>query len=209
MGWYITVQAICAPSAQMGNINILDQTACAGMNTAIITSYVRVHHVDRSKDGPILRQALAQRPMGSARGRNRRLNPNGGPGIVSAQTPVQSPPSQFSPSEGPGQDSNSSSLVKIEFFPRIPAGYSDASETRALNTSNDQSLPSIHEALGGLSNFAPSPIGASSFLQRAEKTASPNQATMNHASFSHPPSDKTLELVLEWMNLTREEILQS
>lgn len=171
--------------------------------------HVRVHHVDRSKDDPILRQALAQRPMGSARGRNRRLNPNGAPGIVPAQTPVQSPPGQFSPSEGPGQDSNSSSRVKIEFFPRIPAEYSDASETSSPNTSNDQSLPSIHEALRGLSNFDPSPIGASSFLQRAEKIASPNQATMSHVSFWHPPPDKTLELVLEWTNLTREEILQS
>lgn len=40
MGWYITVQVICAPSAQMGNINILVQTTSTGMNTAIITLYV-------------------------------------------------------------------------------------------------------------------------------------------------------------------------
>ncbi|KAJ6037336.1 hypothetical protein N7540_001615 [Penicillium herquei] len=36
--------------------------------------HVRVHHVDKSKDDPILRQVLAQRPVGSTRGRRRRLN---------------------------------------------------------------------------------------------------------------------------------------
>ncbi|CAG7917815.1 unnamed protein product [Penicillium olsonii] len=36
--------------------------------------HVRVHHVDKNKDDPILRQVLAQRPMGSARGRKRRMN---------------------------------------------------------------------------------------------------------------------------------------
>ncbi|KAF3393749.1 hypothetical protein F1880_004928 [Penicillium rolfsii] len=36
--------------------------------------HVRVHHVDKSKDDPILRQVLAQRPIGSARGRRRRSN---------------------------------------------------------------------------------------------------------------------------------------
>ncbi|KAJ5170888.1 uncharacterized protein N7500_003671 [Penicillium coprophilum] len=36
--------------------------------------HVRVHHVDKNKDDPILRQVLAQRPLGSARGRKRRIN---------------------------------------------------------------------------------------------------------------------------------------
>ncbi|KAJ5106171.1 hypothetical protein N7456_002846 [Penicillium angulare] len=36
--------------------------------------HVRVHHVDKNKDDPILRQVLAQRPIGSTRGRRRRLN---------------------------------------------------------------------------------------------------------------------------------------
>ncbi|KAJ5309434.1 uncharacterized protein N7443_001895 [Penicillium atrosanguineum] len=36
--------------------------------------HVRVHHVDKNKDDPILRQVLAQRPVGSSRGRRRRMN---------------------------------------------------------------------------------------------------------------------------------------
>ncbi|KAF7713504.1 Zinc finger C2H2 type domain-containing protein [Penicillium ucsense] len=36
--------------------------------------HVRVHHVDKNKDDPILRQVLAQRPIGSTRGRRRRSN---------------------------------------------------------------------------------------------------------------------------------------
>ncbi|KAE8146202.1 hypothetical protein BDV25DRAFT_54750 [Aspergillus avenaceus] len=36
--------------------------------------HVRVHHVDKSKDDPALRQVLSQRPEGSARGRRRRTN---------------------------------------------------------------------------------------------------------------------------------------
>ncbi|KAF5856337.1 hypothetical protein ETB97_007521 [Aspergillus alliaceus] len=36
--------------------------------------HVRVHHVDKSKDDPALRQVLSQRPEGSARGRRRRAN---------------------------------------------------------------------------------------------------------------------------------------
>lgn len=36
--------------------------------------HVRVHHIDRNKDDPILRQVLAQRPVGSTRGRRRRMN---------------------------------------------------------------------------------------------------------------------------------------
>ncbi|KAJ5905400.1 uncharacterized protein N7473_002316 [Penicillium subrubescens] len=35
--------------------------------------HVRVHHVDKSKDDPILREVLAQRPTRSTRGRRRRL----------------------------------------------------------------------------------------------------------------------------------------
>lgn len=36
------------------------------------TRHVRVHHVDKSKDDPALRQVLSQRPEGSVRGRRRR-----------------------------------------------------------------------------------------------------------------------------------------
>ncbi|PWY95702.1 hypothetical protein BO94DRAFT_600298 [Aspergillus sclerotioniger CBS 115572] len=36
--------------------------------------HVRVHHVDKSRDDPALRQVLAQRPEGSTRGRRRRTN---------------------------------------------------------------------------------------------------------------------------------------
>ncbi|KAJ5678474.1 transcriptional regulator family: C2H2 zinc finger [Penicillium maclennaniae] len=36
--------------------------------------HVRVHHVDKNKDDPILREVLAQRPVGSSRGRRRRIN---------------------------------------------------------------------------------------------------------------------------------------
>ncbi|KAJ5115446.1 hypothetical protein NUU61_001205 [Penicillium alfredii] len=36
--------------------------------------HVRVHHVDKNKDDPILRQVLSQRPVGSSRGRRRRMN---------------------------------------------------------------------------------------------------------------------------------------
>ena len=37
-------------------------------------SHVRVHHVDKDKDDPLLRDVLAQRPEGGARGRRRRVN---------------------------------------------------------------------------------------------------------------------------------------
>ncbi|PWY86974.1 hypothetical protein BO70DRAFT_288035 [Aspergillus heteromorphus CBS 117.55] len=36
--------------------------------------HVRVHHVDKNRDDPALRQVLAQRPEGSTRGRRRRTN---------------------------------------------------------------------------------------------------------------------------------------
>ena len=38
------------------------------------TRHVRVHHVDRDKDDPQLREVLAQRAEGGARGRRRRVN---------------------------------------------------------------------------------------------------------------------------------------
>jgi hypothetical protein len=37
-------------------------------------SHVRTRHVDNSKDDPILRQVLTQRPVGSTRGQRRRVN---------------------------------------------------------------------------------------------------------------------------------------
>ncbi|KAG9835561.1 hypothetical protein KCU98_g11521, partial [Aureobasidium melanogenum] len=38
--------------------------------------HVRVHHVDKDKDDPLLREVLAQRPEGGGRGRRRRTGPN-------------------------------------------------------------------------------------------------------------------------------------
>jgi hypothetical protein len=37
--------------------------------------HVRVHHVDKDKDDPLLREVLAQRPEGGGRGRRRRAGP--------------------------------------------------------------------------------------------------------------------------------------
>jgi len=37
--------------------------------------HVRVHHMDKDKDDPSLREVLAQRPEGGARGRRRRMAP--------------------------------------------------------------------------------------------------------------------------------------
>lgn len=34
--------------------------------------HVRVHHVDKNKDDPMLREVLSQRPAGPSRGRRRR-----------------------------------------------------------------------------------------------------------------------------------------
>lgn len=36
--------------------------------------HVRVHHVDKDKDDPQLREVLAQRPEGGSRGRRRRVS---------------------------------------------------------------------------------------------------------------------------------------
>ncbi|KAH0331897.1 hypothetical protein KCU74_g4330, partial [Aureobasidium melanogenum] len=38
--------------------------------------HVRVHHVDKDKDDPLLREVLAQRPEGGGRGRRRRTGPS-------------------------------------------------------------------------------------------------------------------------------------
>ncbi|KAI7970181.1 hypothetical protein EIK77_008408 [Talaromyces pinophilus] len=45
-----------------------------GCSSVLITRirHVRVHHVDKDKDDPLLRDVLAQRPKGSGRGRRRR-----------------------------------------------------------------------------------------------------------------------------------------
>ena len=38
-----------------------------------VNRHVRVHHPDKDKDDPQLREVLAQRPEGGSRGRRRRL----------------------------------------------------------------------------------------------------------------------------------------
>ncbi|OBW63944.1 MAG: putative C4-dicarboxylate/malic acid transporter [Aureobasidium pullulans] len=44
-------------------------------NEMIRHGHVRVHHVDKDKDDPLLREVLAQRPEGGGRGRRRRAGP--------------------------------------------------------------------------------------------------------------------------------------
>jgi hypothetical protein len=39
--------------------------------------HVRVHHTDKDKDDPQLRDVLAQRPEGGSRGRRRRVSDSG------------------------------------------------------------------------------------------------------------------------------------
>jgi hypothetical protein len=39
--------------------------------------HVRVHHIDKDKDDPQLRDVLAQRPEGGSRGRRRRVSDSG------------------------------------------------------------------------------------------------------------------------------------
>lgn len=86
MASYTTPQATSVPSVQTSNTNTRDPTIFNGscyirasfnLTSAELTHshrHVRVHHVDKNKDDPILRQVLAQRPLGSARGRKRRMN---------------------------------------------------------------------------------------------------------------------------------------
>ena len=94
----MNLRAISAHSAQTGIIDILDLTISNGeflrclvprrfyisrddeSVTMILTvlpsrmiRHVRVHHVDRDKDDPLLRDVLAQRPMGPLGRRRSRL----------------------------------------------------------------------------------------------------------------------------------------
>lgn len=47
--------------------------ACLGF-VLMCDRHVRVHHVDKDKDDPLLREVLAQRPEGGNRGRRRRIS---------------------------------------------------------------------------------------------------------------------------------------
>lgn len=65
--------------------NTHGQTIFRGRDTAAVSNHtdltlmryrhVRVHHVDKDKDDPLLREVLAQRPEGGPRGRRRRTGP--------------------------------------------------------------------------------------------------------------------------------------
>lgn len=84
MAWYIPPPVTCVHSVQIGNINILDQTTYRGARNPgvsirceqrVLTGHrhVRVHHLDKDKEDPLLRQVLSQRPEGGNRGRRRRI----------------------------------------------------------------------------------------------------------------------------------------
>lgn len=82
-------QDTSARSAPTGNTSTQDQTTSSGTANPpylLIQVYllgpfadtysfrhVRVHHMDKEKDDPQLRDVLAQRPEGGNRGRRRRL----------------------------------------------------------------------------------------------------------------------------------------
>lgn len=81
----MTLQDTCAPSALIENINTLGRIIYKGASTLdkgsgplrmlILYRHVRVHHVDKDKDDPALRDVLSQRPDGPSRGRRRRGGP--------------------------------------------------------------------------------------------------------------------------------------
>lgn len=53
----------------------LQRVSTHAYSTADTHRHVRVHHVDKDKDDPLLREVLAQRPEGGSRGRRRRTGP--------------------------------------------------------------------------------------------------------------------------------------
>jgi len=83
MGLCMNRQAMCAHSALTESISTHGPTTFSGkicfypmfMGYKADQSHrhVRVHHQDRSRDDPELRQVLAQRPEGGSRGRRRRV----------------------------------------------------------------------------------------------------------------------------------------
>lgn len=88
MALYICLQATSAPFVLIESTNIQGPIICKGAyrpycSAPIVASswadicnnrHVRVHHVDKDKDDPLLRDVLAQVPEGSSRGRRRRLD---------------------------------------------------------------------------------------------------------------------------------------
>lgn len=90
MALCISRQATCVRSVRIESTNIHGQIICKGriflsnlFGSALHTwryadhllsnRHVRVHHVDKDKDDPQLREVLAQRPEGGSRGRRRRV----------------------------------------------------------------------------------------------------------------------------------------
>ncbi|KAJ6086534.1 hypothetical protein N7467_005448 [Penicillium canescens] len=163
--------------------------------------HVRIHHPDKNKNDPILRQVLAQRPLGSTRGEKRRMTPENNP---------DPPPgkrycfSSFSPAtQSEDLCRNVGSPVSLDTY-RAPSS----------DDSNTQNLPDIHRALSALSDFGPPPVYKSISPWKTKLDAFPNQTTVEDNPFKCPSIQKALDgtetlemLVLEWTNLTREEIL--
>lgn len=87
MAWCMIRRATCAHFVQIGSTStrariIYRGTFCGFENCPLSSEligqhrHVRVHHVDRDKDDPQLREVLAQRPEGPSRGRRRRGAPS-------------------------------------------------------------------------------------------------------------------------------------
>jgi hypothetical protein len=64
-------QTICRGKS-LGNLRVLRRTLIPLVYLLMRSRHVRVHHVDKDKDDPQLREVLAQRPEGPSRGRRRR-----------------------------------------------------------------------------------------------------------------------------------------
>lgn len=73
--WYFF---FCASGSgmEMGIVRLARSTIDHSVVTRLIHDrrHVRVHHVDKDKDDPQLREVLAQRPEGGSRGRRRRVS---------------------------------------------------------------------------------------------------------------------------------------
>jgi hypothetical protein len=102
---------------------------------------------------------------------------------------------------------------KLLALPAISVDTS-ADQTAPLNTDESSSLPSIHEALEGLPGFDPPPIYPNSLHAKAQSNTSPSQTIGEGNPLQGPFIKKSSDgiqdlemLVLEWTNLTREEIL--
>lgn len=142
-------------------------------------------------DDPILRQVISTRPLASGRGVTKRINLD---------------TSEFKP-----RDINCPPRRKP---PRpLPSMQPDRDGTISVDNDNTQALPSIYKPLSGLHNFSPPPAHTMSHWD-VELEGISNQATVGCRIQQRPPIERelhetdTLELlVLEWTNLTQEEIV--